>query len=105
ERTRDAVPDRAGLAGEPAALHVRVDVVPADGLGRLERLPDHHLRRRAAEVIVQLALVDLDRPAARGEPDARDRRLAAPRRVESLRACHASRTPAQALYGSGCCAA
>jgi hypothetical protein len=71
------VADRAGLRGDPAAAHGRVDVVRAEERDLLERLTDHHARRRAREVIVIQAIVDRDPAIAGGEPDAGDGRLPA----------------------------
>src|ERR1700741_1290644 len=41
QRPRDAVADRAGLSGRPAAAHVHHRVELAEGVGELERLGDH----------------------------------------------------------------
>src|SRR6185312_8255092 len=84
EGASDAEADGLGLAREAAARHVDVDVVTAERLGELERLAQHHLRRGATEVIVDLALVDGDPARAGHHPHARHRLLAAARRVEGV---------------------
>src|SRR5436309_215967 len=76
ERAGDAVPHRAGLAGEPAAVHAHAQVVLAvearrpQGRGR-ERLP-----HRAGEVLLQRPAVHPRGAVAGSEDDAGDRGLA-----------------------------
>src|SRR5260221_8488668 len=50
-----AVADGLRLRGQAAATDVGEDVVAADGLRGLERLAQHHLARRATEVVVDVA--------------------------------------------------
>ena len=78
-RPRDAVADRAGLAGQPSPVGVHDHVHLAHLVDELERLDQDHLRGLAAEVLVEGAPVDGDVPGSREEPDARDRNLAATR--------------------------
>src|SRR6184192_1713472 len=75
QRARDAQTNRFGLAREPAARDVDVDVVAAQRLGELERLAQDHLGRRASEVVIHVALVDGDLARAGHHPHARDRLL------------------------------
>src|SRR5262249_54019785 len=64
ERARDAVAQRVGLAGDPAAVQSRGDVVAPDPVHGLERLVDDHARRFAREVVLERAPVDAELPAA-----------------------------------------
>src|SRR4051794_7136429 len=77
ERARDAEPQGTGLAGGAAAGDLRDHVVralqPEDGEG----VGDELLVQLVREVVRELAAVDGDRAAARDEPDAGDRLLAA----------------------------
>src|SRR5512133_1332166 len=77
ERAADAVSDRAGLAGEPAALRVHEHVELAHLIDELQRLDEDHLRRLAAEVLVHRAAVDRDVARPGRDADARDGLLAA----------------------------
>src|SRR5947209_1887250 len=77
QRARDAVTHGAGLAGDPAAFALHVDVEPRERLRHLERLADDHLQRRAREILVDRALVDRDDALAEREPHPRDTALAA----------------------------
>src|SRR4029077_17649823 len=60
QRARDAVTDRAGLAGGAPAADRGVHVELALRLGDRERLADDHPRRLAAEKRVERAAVDDD---------------------------------------------
>ena len=81
QRLADAVLDRAGLAGETAALDGGHHVELAGDAGDGEGLADHHLEHRAGEVDVHLLAVDDDLAVARLDPDAGDRVLALAGRV------------------------
>src|SRR3954471_13168365 len=84
QRAGDAVLDGVGLAREPAAGDVHEDVVAVDHLGELERLAQDHLRRGAAEVVVDVTTVDEDLARAGHHPHAGDRLLAAAGGVKSV---------------------
>src|SRR5699024_5364374 len=58
--SRDAVADRAGLAGDAAACNAADNVELLVGLGEDERLTDDGLQGVKAEVIVDVAVVDRD---------------------------------------------
>ena len=60
QRSRDAVADRAGLAGDAAACNAADNVELLVGLGEDERLTDDGLQGVKAEVIVDVAVVDRD---------------------------------------------
>src|SRR5687767_8435535 len=85
QRTRDAVADGTGLAGDPAALDPHVDVEAADHLHELERLAHDHHAGLAAEELVERTAVDGDRALAGLHEDARGRRLAATGGESSVR--------------------
>jgi hypothetical protein len=72
----EAVADRAGLAGEAAAVDVHHDVVLAVALGDLERLRQDHAEHGTGEVHLDGAVVDEDLAGARLDPHAGDRVLA-----------------------------
>jgi hypothetical protein len=76
ERAGERVRDRAGLAGDAAAVALRQDreARAADGA---ERLGGDLLQRRAREVDLQRASVDGDLAVAGLQQDAGDRGLAA----------------------------
>src|SRR5947209_3001836 len=57
---RDAVADRAGLAGLAATVHVDLDVEGGVVGGEHQRLADDHDRRLAAEVLLDRLAVDED---------------------------------------------
>src|ERR1700722_7256224 len=76
ERLGDAVPHRAGLAGEARADHGRFHVELAEPAGDLQRLGDHHAQHRPGEVDLLVAAVDGDLALAGLDPDAGDRVLA-----------------------------
>src|SRR5690606_28723615 len=65
QRARDAVPDRARLAGRAAAGDRRPHVELAFERARDERLADDHPRRLASEELLERAAVDRDLSAAR----------------------------------------
>src|SRR6266508_2404486 len=69
ERTGNTVPDRASLAGGPAAAHVDHGVELPHGARELERLADHHPQRLPGKVVLEGAAVHHDAPGARPEPD------------------------------------
>ena len=73
----DAVADRAGLAGDAAALDLDHHVEAALGPGDPERHADVGLVDRVPEVLLERTAVDHDLALARQEPDAGDGRLAA----------------------------
>src|SRR3569623_3251062 len=81
QRLRNAVLARAGLARQPAALDGADDVVLALALGDAAHLADHAPQRRSREIHFLVAAIDRDLAAARLEPDARDRVLAATGRI------------------------
>src|SRR5579862_4940336 len=57
QRLGDAVTEGAGLAGNPAAEHHRLDVELAHRVGEAHRLLDDDLQRPALDVVRQLAAV------------------------------------------------
>src|SRR6266542_2899543 len=69
ERTGNTVPDRASLAGGPAAAHVDHGVELPHGARELERLADHHPQRLPGKVLLEGAAVHHDAPGTRPEPD------------------------------------
>ena len=69
--------DRAGLAGKPAALDRRDDVILAAALGDVEHLVDDQPKRRPGEIDFLVAAVDDDLAGAGLQPDPGDRVLAA----------------------------
>jgi hypothetical protein len=76
QRPADAVTDRTGLAGQPAAGDRAPHVVLAEPVGHQERLVDDHPQHGAGEIDLALAAVD-DHLARTGlHPDAGDRVLA-----------------------------
>src|ERR1700722_3581629 len=81
ERTRDAEAKGAGLTGHAAALDGGVDVVGLLGVDETQRLHHHLAVRRGGEVVVEGAAVDRDGAGAGAKTYARDRFLAAARRL------------------------
>src|SRR5436305_4076151 len=81
QRAGDAVPDGAGLAARAAAVDDDDDVEAVVRLGQRQRLLDDHLQHFVAEVLVQGAVVDRDRPRALTKVHARRRGLAPSRSV------------------------
>ena len=82
QRPRDAVPERAGLGGDAAAVHAGDDVHPALVADLLQRLADVALEGEAREVLLERAPVDHVGAGAGLEDHARDGGLAlAGRRV------------------------
>src|SRR3954463_11767569 len=77
ERGRDAVADRAGLAGEAAALDGRDHVILALAVGDVEHLVDDQAQGRPGEIDRLVAPVDDDLAGAGLQPDAGDGVLAA----------------------------
>src|SRR5690606_13063554 len=77
ERLADPVLDRAGLAGEAAALDGADHVILPLTLRDRERLVDHQTQRGACEVDFLVAAVDDDLAAAGLDPHAGDGVLAA----------------------------
>src|SRR3954464_6598479 len=77
ERARDAVTDRAGLAGDAAAGHRHRDVELVRELHELERLTDDHATGLATEEFIERTLVDGDLAGTGLEEDARRGGLAA----------------------------
>src|SRR5688500_2573714 len=77
EGGRDAVADRAGLAGKAAALDRRDHVILAAALGDVEDLVDDQSKRRPGEIDFLVAAVDDDLAGAGLQPDPGDRVLAA----------------------------
>ena len=77
QRPGDRHAHRAGLAGLAAAVHVRLHVEGAQGVGGGERLLDVLDQRRTGEVVTQRAAVDVPLAGAGGEVDAGDAGLAA----------------------------
>src|SRR4051812_27034729 len=73
---RDAVTDRASLAGQAAALDRRLDIILAAPVGDVEHLIDDQAKCRAGEIDFLLSAVDHDLARTRLEPDACDRVLA-----------------------------
>src|SRR5215208_2514930 len=80
ERPSDAVSDRRRLSRDAASVHPDADVDAALIAGLRERLLGDRLEIGAREVLVELALVDLDAAAAWPQDHASDRRLALARR-------------------------
>src|SRR3984885_1721152 len=60
QRARNAVPDRAGLAGDAATAHVHADVELGGQLHHLERLAHDHAAGLATEELIDRTLVDGD---------------------------------------------
>src|SRR5690606_24854341 len=81
QRTGQAMANRAGLAGDAAALDRDVDVEITVQAHGLERLAHDHTRRLAAEELVERTLVDADVAAALAQEHAGGRGLAAARAV------------------------
>src|SRR5690606_38306925 len=77
ERLADAVLHSAGLAREPAAFDGGDHIVLTLAARYLERLVDHQTQRRTREIDFLLTAIDDDLAAARLEPDASHRVLAA----------------------------
>src|SRR5688572_16649009 len=77
EGAGDGETERAGLAGLPAPLHVRLHVVLAERVGRRERLLDGRDERRPREVVAERAPVDVPLARARLQVDSADGFLAA----------------------------
>src|SRR5690349_14648871 len=73
ERTCDAVADRAGLAGQPAAVYPHAKVVLALESCRPERSGRDRAPDRTREVLVDRAPVHPRRAVARPQDDAGDR--------------------------------
>src|SRR5688572_6613100 len=70
QRTRDAVTDRAGLAGRAAAGDRDLEVEARQRVGELERLANQHARGLATEVVLDRLAVDRDRALAGLHEDA-----------------------------------
>src|SRR6185312_1421619 len=73
----DAVPHGAGLARQAAAIDGDDDVELAVAVGRDQRLTQDHAQHRTGEINRLVAAIDRDLAAARLDPDAGDRFLAA----------------------------
>src|SRR5687768_7266133 len=99
ERARDPVANRARLGVAAAALDGGEDVPLVLVAGGLERLPDDHPRGRAREVALVVPLVDGESAAARHQPDASHRGLAAAGCVGPL---HARPSSIRDYRGRGC---
>src|SRR5581483_10110974 len=76
ERPGDAVPDRARLAADAAAVHAHAQVVRARGASDLERRHRELAVQGPREVLLERPAVDPRLPVARTQDDPRDRRLA-----------------------------
>src|SRR5689334_2680919 len=76
QRTRDAVPQRAGLAGDAAAVDPGAHVVGRVGAGQLQGRRRDRAQRLAGEVLLDRLAVDRDGAGAGNEHDPRHRRLA-----------------------------
>src|SRR5262249_27556816 len=108
EGARHAVADRVRLARQTAAADLHEHVEGPRGLGQLQRLPEHHARGLAAEVILQHAIVDRDLAGTGLQPDTGHRFLAATGGVEGFgNVRHVVQAPAyeENLTGLGCWAA
>ncbi len=81
ERLGNAVANRAGLAGQPAARDGRTDVELAQAVGGGERLLQKHLQDGTGKVLLETLVVDDDLAGAGLDPDARDGVLALAGRV------------------------
>src|SRR5439155_11814700 len=81
ERLADAVPYRAGLAGQAAARHRAPHVELAEPVGHDKGLVEQHAQHRAREINGTVAAVDLDLAIALPDPDAGDRVLALARGI------------------------
>src|SRR5262249_43321647 len=77
EGTGDPVADRAGLAGDPAALDLDHRVEVALGAGDAEGHPDVGLVDRVAEMLLERSAVDDDLSLTGEQADPGDGRLAA----------------------------
>src|SRR4029077_4408326 len=82
ERSRDAEPDRAGLAADPAAVERRLDVVDLFGLRQPQRLLGDDLMGEDREIGREGATVDRDLAGAVAHPNARDRFFATAGRLD-----------------------
>src|SRR5436190_10351955 len=96
----DAVPDRAGLAGDAAALDLDHHVEAALRSGHPERQADVGLVDRVPEMLLEGAAIDHDLALTRQQPDAGDGRLAAAGAGIEGGDRHRQRAPRQAS-GSG----
>src|SRR5512135_80184 len=106
ERAGDPVADRAGLARAPAALDERDDVELVARLGELQGLADDHLEHVVRKVVLEGAVVDLDRSLAGTEEHAGDGFLAASDGLV-LEVRHGKRlsfVPGQTATAAGACA-
>src|SRR5687767_13545304 len=100
ERPRDAEPERAGLAGHAAAVHVGQHIELIGRLGQDQRLADLHPQRFDRKRVVERAAVDGDRAGAWPEKDPCGGGLATAGAV-ILGNCHGYAT----LISEGFCAA
>src|SRR5579864_818690 len=103
QRARDAVPDGAGLAADPAAVDRGDDVVPVDGVGQPQRLRHDHLQRRPREVVLERATVQCEATRSRDDPHARNGFLATSGRANGLTECCHQRLSSLGSYGFGPC--
>src|SRR6516225_9341756 len=93
QRPRDAMTDRARLAGHSAAGDVGDDIEAPFEVGDDQRLPDRRPQWPLGEILVGGPTVDHDRPIPRRHADPGDRLLPASRgRNRSLSLDHASRS-------------
>src|SRR5689334_3645480 len=69
QRTRDAMTDRAGLAGDAATVDPHGDIELVHELHGLERLTHDHTARFAAEELIERPVVDGDRALAGAQVD------------------------------------
>src|SRR6266852_1782577 len=88
QRPRDAVGDRADLAGDPATLDLDHRVELADGVGDAERGRGALHQTVAAEVLVEWLAVDDDGALTGDQAHPRDRRLPAAGALEIRKALH-----------------
>ena len=109
KRAGNAVTDRAGLAGDAAAVHVRHDVELANRVRNAEGLVDDELQGLETEVIVNVAVVDGDLAGTGIQSDAGNGALSSAGAVE-IRFCtrvHRSIPDLSSIstsYGVGFCA-
>src|SRR5689334_9277267 len=94
------MPDRAGLAGDAAALDLDHRVEVALGAGDAERHPDVGVVHGVAEVLFERAAVDDDLTLTGEQSNAGNRGLATAGAREERRCAHGLAAPRQAS-GSG----
>src|SRR5687768_6820204 len=88
ERASNSETQRARLTGLPAALEIRLDVVPTQRIRRREWLLNRAHERRAREVIAQRPAIHIPLARANLQIHAAHRFLAAANRVDVLRVRH-----------------